>query len=166
MTGIDLLKMAQEDKLKPKTIVKALHERQYFDDRVEDYYIYQNDNMFHRCNENGKLGSKYQDRFLNYKVLNKDFEICGVKDDFTGLKWYDDGICYASVDCSEKLEPKQGVICADNPKKIEKITIREKTIGFLNGEWTARNMDKAFAMKINEIINYLQYKEKKEEQEG
>ena len=35
---------------------------------------------------------------------------------------------------------------------IEEITIRDKTIGFPNGAWTARNMDKAFSIKINEII--------------
>ena len=35
---------------------------------------------------------------------------------------------------------------------IEEITIREKTIGFPNGEWTARNMDKAFSHKINALI--------------
>lgn len=39
-------------------------------------------------------------------------------------------------------------------KKIEKITINENgTLGFPNGCWTARNMDKAFAIKINEIID-------------
>ena len=41
----------------------------------------------------------------------------------------------------------------EEPKKIEKITVREKTLGFPNGEWTARNMDKAFAIKINELID-------------
>ena len=41
------------------------------------------------------------------------------------------------------------------PKKIEKITVREKTLGFPNGEWTARNMDKAFAIKINELIDEI-----------
>ena len=40
-------------------------------------------------------------------------------------------------------------------KKIEKITIREKTLGFPKGEWTARNMDKAFAIKINELIDEI-----------
>ncbi len=44
-------------------------------------------------------------------------------------------------------------IIEEEPKKIEKITVREKTLGFPNGEWTARNMDKAFAIKINELIN-------------
>lgn len=70
MRGIDLLKMAYDGKLKPKTIVEATH-----DDREKDYYIYQKDNMFHRCDEEGKLGSKYQDRFLNPKILEKEFTI-------------------------------------------------------------------------------------------
>ena len=45
-------------------------------------------------------------------------------------------------------------------KKIpEKITINDNgTLGFPNGNWTARNMDKAFAMKINSIIDYLKSK--------
>lgn len=43
----------------------------------------------------------------------------------------------------------------EEPEKIEKITVREKTVGFPNGEWTARNMDKAFAIKINELINEI-----------
>lgn len=52
--------------------------------------------------------------------------------------------------------------CLDNEveiieedKMIEKITVREKTLGFPNGEWTARNMDKAFAIKINELIDEI-----------
>ena len=54
----------------------------------------------------------------------------------------------------------------EEPKKIEKITVREKTLGFPNGEWTARNTDKAFAIKINELIDEIKnLKEKKEEQE-
>ena len=43
----------------------------------------------------------------------------------------------------------------EESKKIEKITIREKTLGFPSGEWTARNMDKAFAIKINELIDEI-----------
>lgn len=39
-------------------------------------------------------------------------------------------------------------------KEIEKININDNgTIGFPNGQWTARNMDKAFAIKINELID-------------
>lgn len=40
----------------------------------------------------------------------------------------------------------------DEFEDIEEITIRDTTIGFPNGEWTARNMDKAFAIKINQLI--------------
>ena len=47
----------------------------------------------------------------------------------------------------------ENVEIIEDPKKIEKITVREKTLGFPNGEWTARNMDKAFAIKINELID-------------
>lgn len=80
--------------------------------------------------------------------------------------------------CSENIINKldQGAIelndeveiIEDTPKeekKIpEKITINENgTIGFPNGQWTARNMDKAFAMKINEIVHYLQYLKSKGE---
>ena len=43
----------------------------------------------------------------------------------------------------------------EEDKKIEKITVREKNLGFPNGEWTARNMDKAFAIKINELIDEI-----------
>lgn len=40
----------------------------------------------------------------------------------------------------------------EEEKEIEEITIRDNTLGFPNGEWTARNMDKAFAIKINELV--------------
>lgn len=43
----------------------------------------------------------------------------------------------------------------EETNKIRKITIREKTLGFPNGEWVARNMDKAFAIKINELIDEI-----------
>ena len=50
---------------------------------------------------------------------------------------------------------KAEVEIIEEPNKIEKITVREKTLGFPNGEWTARNMDKAFAIKINELIDEI-----------
>lgn len=39
--------------------------------------------------------------------------------------------------------------------EIEKIIINNNTLKFPNGggQWTARNMDKAFAIKINELID-------------
>ena len=74
--GIEILRMARDGELKPKTILKTKHIGDYFDDyRDYDYYIYYGDTQFHRCNENGKLGSKFQNRFLNYEVLNKKFEL-------------------------------------------------------------------------------------------
>ena len=88
-----------------------------------------------------------------------------LSDDFTGLKWYADGICFAYVDCSDKLELKQDVICADNPKKVEiPKHIPNAVIQDLNRTVYPGDV-KCIAHKINEIINYLQYKEKKEEQE-
>lgn len=143
MTGIDLLKMAQEGKLNSKTIVKTSHERHYFDDRDEDYYIYQ-DNMFHRCNENGKLGSKYQDRFLNYKILSKSFKIYKIIEEPDLFEMIDD-----------YKEPKKIEI----PKHIPNDVIQNLDVSIYGNEM------KCIAHKVNEIINYLQYKEKKEEQE-
>lgn len=77
--GYEILHKAMNGELENGTIIKTKHERQYCDDwREGDYYIYFKDGMFHRCNGNGKLGAKYQDRFLNYKVLKKDFEFVSV----------------------------------------------------------------------------------------
>lgn len=74
MKGYEWLQKAMNGELEPRTIIITEHHAQYFDDHKEyDYYIYHKDNMFHRCNEKGQLGAKFQDRFLNYKVLNKTF---------------------------------------------------------------------------------------------
>ena len=151
MTGIDLLKMAQEGKLKPKTIVKALHERQYSDDRFFDYYIYQNDNMFHRCNENGKLGSKYQDRFLNYKTLSKSFEIYKIIEEPDLFEMIDD---YKKPNMMKKLNTSIISASRYDYERSKEMTISNIAADFLS-----------IAHKVNEIINYLQYKEKKDEQE-
>lgn len=60
---------------------------------------------------------------------------------------------YGFSACNNFLNDEVEII--EEPKKIEKITVREKTLGFPNGEWTARNMDKAFAIKINELIDEI-----------
>ena len=137
MKGIDLLKMAYNSELKPKTIVETIHEKQYFDDLNEnDYYIYHNDNMFHRCNKDGKLGSKYQDRFLNYKVLEKEFRIVKILEDKP-----------------EHIEK----ITLDGDENI---------IYYEDGEkhrFNTNKQNKYFAHKINEIskaVNYLLDKDK------
>ena len=78
MKGYTYLKYGLDGDLEPKTIIRTEHisEFESFDGTKDyDYYIFENDNMFHRCNKDGKLGAKYQDRFLNYKVLNKEFEL-------------------------------------------------------------------------------------------
>lgn len=76
MKGYEILSKVLNDEIKPKTIIMTEHESQFFDDyKTYDYYLVENDKMLHRCNEDGKLGAKYQDRFLNYKVLEKNFEI-------------------------------------------------------------------------------------------
>ena len=50
-------------------------------------------------------------------------------------------------------------ILEEEKKTPEKITINDNgTLGFPNGQWTARNMDKAFAVKINQLIDYLESK--------
>ena len=78
MKGYTYLKYGLDGDLEPKTIIRTEHISEYesFDGTKDyDYYIFENDNMFHRCDKNGKLGAKYQDRFLNYKVLNKEFQL-------------------------------------------------------------------------------------------
>ena len=72
------------------------------------------------------------------------------------------GICYRCDELNEIFEEcfvfedlNDTIKIIEEPKKIEKITVREKTLGFPNGEWTARNMDKAFAIKINELIDEI-----------
>ena len=46
--------------------------------------------------------------------------------------------------------------------KLEKININDNgTLGFPNGCWTARNMDKAFAIRINKIIDHINKIEEK-----
>lgn len=50
------------------------------------------------------------------------------------------------------LDDEVEILDEEEFEDIEEITIRDKTIGFPNGEWTARNMDKAFSIKINQLI--------------
>ena len=76
MKGYEILSKVLNNELKPKTIIMTKHEIEYFDDSKDyDFYLVGNDKMIHRCNKEGKLDAKFQDRFLNYKVLQKDFEI-------------------------------------------------------------------------------------------
>lgn len=84
----------------------------------------------------GNIKLEYDEDFIDYyKYCNKGF------------------FEYKFTTCNDFLNEKVEII--EEPKKIEKITVREKTLGFPNGEWTARNMDKAFAIKINELIDEI-----------
>ena len=90
MKGYKILSKVLNDEIKPKTIIRTGHESQYFDDYGKyDYYLVENDKMLHRCDENGKLGAKFQDRFLNYKILQKDFEIVKIIEEDKKIKKLD-----------------------------------------------------------------------------
>lgn len=86
---------------------------------------------------------KYNDIVLEYNEESEDY-----------YEYYRRGLFeYKFTSCTEFLNDEVEII--EESKKIEKITVREKTLGFPNGEWTARNMDKAFAIKINELIDEI-----------
>lgn len=60
---------------------------------------------------------------------------------------------YSLLECLDEFQLTDKILYEEDEfEDIEEITIRDTTIGFPNGEWTARNMDKAFAIKINQLI--------------
>ncbi len=88
---------------------------------------------------------------------------------------YDDIECYLGADgylkdnygenvewwIDRKWLNKEVEIIEDNDK-LEKININDNgTLGFPNGCWTARNIDKAFAIRINKIIDRINKIEEK-----
>ena len=163
MKIVDLIiKIANKEEIPKKIIYKNVTYE--YDENSEDYYT---------CYDRGLFEYLFECcvNFLNDEVEiieeSKKVEMPKhLSDDFTGLKWYADGICFAYVDFSDKLELKQDVICADNPKKVEiPKHIPNDVIQDLDRAICPENV-KCIAHKVNEIINYLQYKEKKEEQEG
>lgn len=86
---------------------------------------------------------KYGNEKLDYVEENEDY-----------YSYYGRGLFeYKFGNCKNFLNDEVEII--EEPKKIEKITVREKTLGFPNGEWTARNMDRAFAIKINELLDEI-----------
>lgn len=112
MKGYIYLKNGLNGDLEPKTIIRTEHITEYesFDGTKDyDYYIFENDNMFHRCNKDGKLGAKYQDRFLNYKVLNKEFQLYCVLEEPQEhkipekLKWVDYNIEFTHEDFNKEF---------------------------------------------------------------
>jgi hypothetical protein len=131
MKGYTYLKYGLDGDLEPKTIIRTEHISEYenFDGTKDyDYYIFENDNMFHRCDKNGKLGAKYQDRFLNYKVLNKDFEM----------------YCVLEEPQEHKIPDK---ICTNRIINTKDILEFEMIQNKINAEYT---------YVINEILDYLE----------
>ena len=63
------------------------------------------------------------------------------------MRWFTNEINSLGV-----LNDEVEILDEEEFEDIEEITIRDKIIGFSNGEWTARNMDKAFSIKINQLI--------------
>lgn len=89
---------------------------------------------------------KYANIEFEYDEENEDYYYC----------YYHDGIGLFAYNFKNSIQfLNDEVEIIEEPKKIEKITVREKTLGFSNGEWTARNMDKAFAIKINKLIDEI-----------
>ena len=138
MKGYTYLKYGLDGYLEPKTIIRTEHISEYegFDETKDyDYYIFENDNMFHRCNKDGRLGAKYQDRFLNYKVLNKKFEMyCVLKEPQEHKK--PEKLPYYSLEKIQKAKNK-------DEWREERISLLEKRIDDYHN-------------KINEIIDYME----------
>lgn len=83
--GIDLLKMIANDELECGTMIRYKKNDLVLTSNppqpVYEYYKYTaRDKKFHRCDENGKLGAKGQQRFINYSTLNKVFEIVEIEE--------------------------------------------------------------------------------------
>ena len=110
--------------------------------------------------DNELMGVKSENWFIGWDYSHCG-DYCGYEEYMPenirtcGKKWTTEEIieeCKNAIDQIIDFENKE---ILEEPNKIEKITVREKTLGFPNGEWTARNMDKAFAIKINELIDEI-----------
>ena len=98
------------------------------------------------------------------KILYNDIELEYDEDTKDYYPYYGKYLFeFKFANCVDFLNDEVKIIEED--KTIEKITVREKTLGFPNGEWTARNMDKALAIKINELIDEINNLKEKQEYE-
>ena len=94
-------------------------------------------------NEIYEYKSNIENDFIDYIGIEKETNIKFYLSSYIGNNYLSDVFTHKEIEIIEE------------PQTIEKITVREKTLGFPNGEWTARNMDKAFAIKINELIDEI-----------
>lgn len=95
---------------------------------------------------NGEEAPKKIRYFGEEFKLAKDNEYYSVYSSRPLISYF--GEDYLRAELNDEVE----ILDEEEFEDIEEITIRDKTIGFPNGEWTARNMDKAFSIKINQLI--------------
>lgn len=90
---------------------------------------------------------------MPYK-LPKKIKFNNVEFEFKDMSYYskEGNNIMSYIDHTLDLIVQAELLDEEEFEDIEEITIRDKTIGFPNGEWTARNMDKAFSIKINQLI--------------
>jgi len=108
-------------------------------------------------------------KIANGEEIPKRIKYCGsIYEKFEyNNKYYDIEIKDKEKDIlSEHLAKKSfyndKVEIIEDNDKLEKININDNgTLGFPNGCWTARNMDKAFAIRINKIIDHISKTEEK-----
>ncbi|MBQ7798714.1 MAG: hypothetical protein IJ371_06295 [Clostridia bacterium] len=94
MTGLRLLEEIANNNLSCGTMIRYKREDLMLMSNppqpVYEYYKYTaGDKKFHRCDENGKLGAKGQERFINYSTLNKVFEIVEIIEEEQDIEHYD-----------------------------------------------------------------------------
>lgn len=90
------------------------------------------------------------------KILYNDIELEYDEDTNDYYPYYDKYLFeFKFAYCVNFLNDEAEIIEED--KRIEKIIIKDSTLSFPNGggQWTARNMDKALAIKINELIDEI-----------
>lgn len=147
MTGLRLLEEAINGNLSCGTMVRYKREDIILTSNppqpVYEYYIFtKGDGRFHRCDENGKLGAKGQNRFMGYATMKKELEVVEL----------------------EKEEPLEDMIDENlfEDKEIEKIIINsceniEKKL--IDGSTIVlpSNKDEILhiAYKLNELIDVV-----------
>lgn len=87
---------------------------------------------------------RYRDKIWEYNIKNQDY--CDKNNKMLF------GYLFDYIRTSDFINDEVEII--EEKNEIEKIIINNNTLKFPNGggQWTARNMDKAFAIKINELI--------------
>ena len=124
------------------------------DNRIENLEMTTHSENIKKRYETGNDGNNY--KAVNQYDLDGNY-IATYKSSYEAEKITGIGRTCIGGCCRKERHTAGGYVWkfVEEDKKIEKITVREKTLGFPNGEWTARNMDKALAIKINELIDEI-----------